>query len=302
MSSSARSVAIIGAGYIGTPIARALLNTTQHPKVIVLTRHDSTGKSLPDDLSSIPIIPVDYSDVAAVTKVFKDHSVDVVVSTLPMAGLKAQYSLADAAKASGTVKLFVPSEWGLPSEGAKARGTSDLFAEKDELVEYLKSIQLPFTRVYTGFFIGALPFIAGVVLSGKVSVVGKGDTPFTAVSEADIGAQFAFVTGFVAHVLTSLPLDSPHLVNNSLRLEGDRLTFQDLARIYEKPIHLLAEGELAPGRNKDESQFMTALQAEAEAGRASTGFSRVTWKDEGSAGSTNGLWEGHVWDKVKKID
>ena len=135
MSSSTRSIAIVGAGLIGTPIARALLNAPQHPKVIILTRSESTGKSIPDDLSSIPTVPVDYSDVAALTKVFKDHSVDVVVSTLPGGGLKAQYSLADAAKASGSVKLFVPSEWGLPTEGAKAGGELwNIFVAKDRLI------------------------------------------------------------------------------------------------------------------------------------------------------------------------
>ncbi|KAF5371553.1 hypothetical protein D9757_010375 [Collybiopsis confluens] len=290
--SSTRTIAIVGAGLVGTPIARALLNAPTKPKVIILTRPESSGKALPDDISSIATIPVDYSDVAAVTKVFKDHSVDVVVSTLPTAGFEAQYSLANAAQASGTIKLFVPSEWGIPTEGAKANGEDNFFAKKDEFVEHLKSIKLPFTRFYTGFFFGGLRWIAGIEENGKVNTYGKGESKFSATSESDIG-------GYTAHVLTALPLDSPHLVNKSLRLEGDRINFQDLARIYGKPLAYVPDGEKLPGSTDGEIFFRTYLQVEAEAGRASSGWNRKAGKDDGTAGSTNGLWEGHVWDKVQ---
>ncbi|KAF5374405.1 hypothetical protein D9757_011829 [Collybiopsis confluens] len=244
---STRTIAIVGAGLVGTPIGRALLNAPTKPKVIILTRPESSGKALPDDISSIATIPVDYSDVAAVTKAFKDHSVDGVVSALPTAGFEAQYSLANAAQASGT-KLFVSSEWGIPTEGAKANGEDNFFAKKEEFVEHLKSIKSPFTRFYTGFFSSGLQWIAGIKENGKVNTYGKGKSKFSATSESDIG--------------------------------GDRVDFQDLARNYGKPL-------------------ATYLQVEAEAGRASSGWNRKAGKDDGTAGSTNGLWEGHVWDKVQ---
>ena len=146
-------------------------------------------------------------------------------------------------------------------------------------------------------------------MNGKVNILGKGETPFTATSEADIGGKlldlqpsnrlssYSF-TGFTAHVLTTLPLDSPHLFNQSLRLEGDRLTFHDFARIYERPIAFVLQGEQVPGNSEGERQLVTSLQVEAEAGRASTGFSRETYMEEETAGSANGLWEGHIWDKI----
>ncbi|KIK54025.1 hypothetical protein GYMLUDRAFT_49084 [Collybiopsis luxurians FD-317 M1] len=287
-----RSVAVIGAGVIGIPIARALLSTPQRPKVIVLTRLGSTGKSLPDDLS---IVPVDFNDVAGLTKVVKDHSIDVIISTVAETALEAQYAVAEAAKAAGTVKLFVPSEWGTPTEGAKAKGESNLFAEKDKFAEYLRSIELPFTRFYTGLFFGWLLWAVGADVSESVHILGKGETLFSTTSEADIA-------GFTAHVLTSLPLDSPHLVNQTMRLESDRITFRDVARIYKKPIVFVAEGDLIPGNTEKERQWKTALQIEVEAGGLSTGWSRAAERDEGTAGSTNKLWAGHVWDKVDKIN
>ncbi|KAF5371540.1 hypothetical protein D9757_010376 [Collybiopsis confluens] len=294
MSPSRRTIAIVGAGFIGTPIARALLNSTYDPKIIILTRPESSGKSLPIDISSIPTVPVDFTNVAAVTKVFKDHHVDIVVSTVNDTGIAiAQYRLADAAKASGTVKLFVPSEWGMPTEGAKAHGEENSFAAKDQFAKYLKSIELPFTRIYTGLFFGFIQWILGADINGKANILGQGEAKLSATSEADIG-------GFTAHILTALPLDSPHLVDQSLRVEGDRVSLHDLARIYEKPVVHVREGEQIPGNTEWEKTIKTALQVEVEAGRASCGWNRAIGKDEGTAGSANKLWEGHIWNKVQK--
>jgi hypothetical protein len=47
--------------------------------------------------------------------VFKEHKVDVVLSTVTMAATAAQKSLVDAAKLAA-IKLFLPSEYGLVTE------------------------------------------------------------------------------------------------------------------------------------------------------------------------------------------
>ncbi|KIK53978.1 hypothetical protein GYMLUDRAFT_206986 [Collybiopsis luxurians FD-317 M1] len=297
-STEIRTIALVGLGGIGTHILRALLAVPSptNPKVVILTRPESS-KPLPQDLSassSLQIIHVDYNNVQALIDVFKTNYVDIVLSTLARGGLKAQFTLADAAKASGTVQLFVPSEWGSATEGAKERGEKSLFGAKDEFAEYLKSIQLPYTRIYTGFFLSNLPRIVGIDVNDCVNLIGKGETPFSTTSQADIG-------GFTAHVLTTLPLSSPLLVNQSLRIEGDRLTFLDLARIFDKPIVSLPKGELVPGKNEDERHFRTFLQSEAEEGGASLGWNRLAGREEeGLARNANGLWEGHVWEKVQK--
>ncbi|KAE9404788.1 NAD(P)-binding protein [Gymnopus androsaceus JB14] len=283
-----KNIALVGAGGIGTRILRALVATKQ-ANVIVITRA-ATAKSLPPDLSSVPIIEADYTDVSALTALLKSHNVEIVVSTLSTApGLKAQYPLADAAKASGTVKLFVPSEWGLASEGAKHRGEDNAFGIKDGFAEHLKTIGLPYTRFYN-IFNGSLDYET----NNSVNVLGKGETPFTVTSEEDIG-------GFVAHVLTSLPSDSPHLQNKSLRMEGERFTMHDLARIYNQPLVLIPEGNEVPAKTAGEAGFKTLLQIEADAGRASTGWDRLTKTELGNAGEANKLWEGHVWQTVEDI-
>lgn len=152
-SISQKNIAIVGVGGIGTYILRALVNTNQ-ANVIALTRstlvhprhhhflhlpsHENQQpvphKTLPPDLSSVPLIEADYTSVPALTAIFKKHNTEIVISTVPTTGLHAQYTLADAAKASGTVQLFVPSEWGLPTAGANHRGEDNHFGTKDAFV------------------------------------------------------------------------------------------------------------------------------------------------------------------------
>ncbi|KAJ4468628.1 hypothetical protein C8J55DRAFT_564773 [Lentinula edodes] len=132
MHSPKRSIALVGAGVIGMPILRALLSSSNPPNVIVLTRPGSKNKDLLSDLSPVSpiVISVDYTDTSALTALFKKHSIEIVISALASTGYNAQYNLADAAKASGSVKLFVPSEWGSPTEGAKDKGEDNIFAIK----------------------------------------------------------------------------------------------------------------------------------------------------------------------------
>ena len=104
------SFAAVGAGTVGTPMVQALL--ARNVPVVVLTRPTSSAK-LP---AGAKIAPVNYADVAAVTSILRSNKVDAVVSTLSGEGFASQKPIADAAKAAG-VKLFVPSEFGMPSEG-----------------------------------------------------------------------------------------------------------------------------------------------------------------------------------------
>ncbi|KAJ3916228.1 hypothetical protein F5877DRAFT_69224 [Lentinula edodes] len=264
MHSPKRSIALVGAGVIGMPILRALLSSPNHPNVIVLTRPGSKNKDLLNDLPPVSpiVIPVDYTDTSALTALFKKLSIEIVISALASTGYNAQYNLADAAKASGSVKLFVPSEWGSPTEGAKDKGEDNIFAIKDRVAEYLKSIDLPYTRFFTGLFMAYVPWVVGAdVDASKAHIQGKGDTPFTVTSQEDIGGQFFYLeydNGFVAHVLTSLPLTSPELVNTSLRIQGQQITLRQYAQVANKSIVAVTENEAIPG-NTDEDKTLKAF-------------------------------------------
>ena len=91
------------------------------------------------------MIQVDYSDKESVKKALT--GVDVVISTVPGTALDVQPGIAEAAKEAG-VKLFVPSEFGGPTEGA----TEGLFGTKAKIHEQLKPIGIPYALFYTGPF------------------------------------------------------------------------------------------------------------------------------------------------------
>ncbi|KAF7369044.1 NmrA domain-containing protein [Mycena venus] len=115
--------AVVGAGTVDLPIVNALA-AAKGASVILLSRPGSSHKTVPPNVQTIT---VDFNDAAATT-VLKEHKVDVVFSTLTTTAAAAQTPLVDAAKLAA-VKLFVPSEYRLPTEGA----TEGPIAAKNEI-------------------------------------------------------------------------------------------------------------------------------------------------------------------------
>ena len=59
---------------------------------------------------------VDFTDPPALTEQFRLHNCEVIISAINHDYLEVQASTLEAAKNAG-VKLYVPSEYGIPSEG-----------------------------------------------------------------------------------------------------------------------------------------------------------------------------------------
>ncbi|KAJ6549266.1 hypothetical protein DFH09DRAFT_1039456 [Mycena vulgaris] len=276
--SSYKSVAVVGAGRLGARILSALA-ATEKISVILLSRPGSS-KTVPP---GVLVVPVDYTDVNAVSSVFKEHKVDVVLSTLGHEGAGMQKSLADAAKLAA-VKLFVPSEFGAPTHGH----TVEAYKAKNDIAAHLRSLGIPSTRIYTGCFTEFLPFIASYA-DGKITIIGKGDAPISYTSLADIA-------GFVAYVLTTVP--SAQLENRILRLEGDRASWNDVAKLFKASVERV---ESFTGKD---AEMRTDLLTLFETGAGSTGWDEPNKRDgSGSeaAGSANGLWPGHHWQTIKEV-
>lgn len=115
------SFAVIGAGDVGKHIIEALV--TQRVSVIVLSRPVSAGQKR---FPGAKLFPVDYTDYATIRRILTENKVDVVISTIGVAGMAFQKGFSDVAKAVG-VKLFVPSEFGMPTNGY----TEGYFAVKE---------------------------------------------------------------------------------------------------------------------------------------------------------------------------
>jgi len=262
-----KNVAIIGAGTIGAPIAKALLQ--EGANVIVVSRPaSSSGKDLP---AGVKVVAIDYTDVAALAALLSEHATEVVISTISHEVLGLQQGLGDAAKQGGA-KLFVPSEFGFDT----IKYREGLLGVKDELATYLKHIGLPSARILTGLFTTFIPWLLNVE-SGKIHLIGKGDKTFSTTHPDDIA-------GFVAYILTHLPESELH--DKVFRIEGARVTLNDIIGHY---------GGKYPVEHVDAisgEAVKTFLQLIVENGSGVV-------VEEGAA-SSNALWAGHAWKGIKE--
>ncbi|KAJ6521142.1 hypothetical protein DFH09DRAFT_1193061 [Mycena vulgaris] len=278
--SSYKSFAVVGAGALGSTIVAAF--AAQNLPVVVLARPES--KSTDKLPAGAKLAIVDTSDVAAVAAVFKEHTVDVVLSTVTGHAIGAQKSLIEAAKAAN-IKLFVPSEYGVPTEGLN----EGIWAEKNQIAEQLKSAGIPSLRIHNGLFTEYIPWIFLNAETKKIHIVGKGEAPLSATALSD-------VAGFVVHVLTTLP--SAELENKIFRIEGERTKANDLGALFKTAVEYVTE---IPGEMGD---MKTIIATELDSGLGSTGWSVVT-KSEGTgdaaASSANKLWPGHHWKTIKEV-
>ena len=102
-----------------------------------------------DDHDGAKVVPVNYSDKESIKSALA--GIDVVISTISPMALGVQIGIAEAAKEAG-VKLFVPSEFGGPTEGA----TEGLFGAKARVQDQLKSAGIPYALFYTGPHVDSL--------------------------------------------------------------------------------------------------------------------------------------------------
>jgi len=183
--------------------------------VVVLTRQGS--KTTVDPAARL--IQVDYTDKESIKKALT--GVDVVVSTVSMTALDVQPGIAEAAKEVG-VKLFIPSEFGAPTDGE----TEGFLGAKANFQKQLKAIGIPYARFFSGGFADYLwvPDLGLDVTSGKVTVGGDGTNPIPFTSRPDIAR-------YLSYVLTHLPADQ--LKNRTFIITGDTKSFNEIFKGYE---------------------------------------------------------------------
>ncbi|KAK0216173.1 hypothetical protein IW262DRAFT_1398447 [Armillaria fumosa] len=292
-SSTYKSFAIVGAaGHIGKHIFAALHEQTTTSSILVITRTSSSSANAILPSLKVEIAKVeDYKNVEGVAAILRVHHIEVLISAANWQTEEgicaAETALVDAARAAG-VKLFVPSEFGVPTVDAPM----SLLRAKDDVAKHMKEIGLPSARFFTGQFFSWIPITCGYPSTGKINlVVGTGNTPGSVTADEDVG-------GFVAHVLTTLPPSELH--DRIFRIEGERVSYGEIAARVGLPV---VRVETVPADSEELSQFCTILQKVRERGYGSTGWDHVLKKDDvESAASANALWTGHVWKKVSKED
>lgn len=143
-----------------------------------------------------------------------------------MSGMGIQLPLADAAKSAG-VKLFVPTEFGNPTDDPSTISEKSPLAVKVATHKKLRELGLPYALFFTGPFTDFcfVPFLGVDLENGKASVGGDGNTPISWTARPDIAR-------FLAYVLTELP---PSKLEWAIfRIEGERASYNQIFAAYEK--------------------------------------------------------------------
>ncbi|KLO07656.1 NAD-P-binding protein [Schizopora paradoxa] len=217
-----KTFALAGAGNLGMFVAKELLRLKDEgsiSKVSILTRSNESSTELAK--LGANIIELDYDSAASITKALT--GIDVFISTWGAPTITKQIELAEPAKQAG-VKLFVPSEFGadteeinrIPFQGAKL-----------DVQKKLRDIGLPYTLFQTGTWSDTcfVPFFGFDLKNGKINFGGGGDAPITFTTRQDVAR-------FTVHALLSFPRKK--LEWESVRMEGDRQSFNAILSAYEK--------------------------------------------------------------------
>ncbi|KFZ02792.1 hypothetical protein V502_11508 [Pseudogymnoascus sp. VKM F-4520 (FW-2644)] len=197
-------VAMVGAsGETGLSIVNALLeSSTTKFDITALTRPASLNKSANTFLKNrgINIVPVDLAGPQEeLVKLLS--GVDIVISTIFAANLADEIPLADAAKLAG-VKRFVPCAF---ATVAPPKGIMDLREKKEETLNHIQKICLPYTYIDVGWWYqitvpqipsGRLDYaVLPTVLNQKIGL--DGNVPNALTDLRDIGR-------YVARIITDV--------------------------------------------------------------------------------------------------
>ncbi|KAM3076774.1 Oxidoreductase boa1 [Clarireedia jacksonii] len=185
-----------GTGGVGLAIVDALKEQTEH-EFILLSRTDNIEFAAKNNVN---VIQIDYADIGATATLLNQHKVHTVISALCIVTKEhsdAQVNLVRAAAASGTVKRFVPSEYGSNYEEkhALARPSTAL---KALAIAELEKTDLEFTSFVNGLFLDYLgmPKVPSHLAGGfklfdiptKVAVMfGTGKVPIVMTHTRDVG-------------------------------------------------------------------------------------------------------------------
>ncbi|XP_031486736.2 bifunctional pinoresinol-lariciresinol reductase 2-like [Nymphaea colorata] len=191
-------VLIVGStGYIGTWITKACLASSRHQTFLL------TGPTTHASIHKLPLL-LSYKQEGAtlVEASLDDHEslvsllsgIDYVISAIAENQIEQQLKLVRAIKQVGTIKRFLPSEYGVDPdfmEHSIAPG-SVLFEQKRKVRRAIEESGIPHTYVIAHCFAGY--FLSGLASFGrfwppaaKVQIYGDGNHKVVWMVEEDIG-------------------------------------------------------------------------------------------------------------------
>ncbi|GLJ19323.1 hypothetical protein SUGI_0347910 [Cryptomeria japonica] len=238
---SSRILIIGGTGYIGRHITAASLSQG-HP-TFLLVRESSASN--PDKVqliesfksSGATILHGSIEDYASLVEAIK--KVDIVISAITTELTAEQFNLIKAIKEAGTIKRFLPSEFGMDVDRQHAvEPIKSVYDLRIKLRRAIEAEGIPYTFVCANVFAGfILPNLAQIGLTSpprdKVVIYGDGNTKAVYVKEEDVGT------------FTIKSVDDPRTLNKILylRLPANTLSYNELVALWEKKIGKSLEKE-----------------------------------------------------------
>ncbi|KAL8741033.1 MAG: hypothetical protein Q9190_006321 [Brigantiaea leucoxantha] len=191
------------------------------------------------EFPKVKVLVPDYANVGAVTSLLKENEIHTVISTLSPPSPEvhaAQDSLIRGAAASGTVKRFIPSEWGIDYEADDDHLPLPFKHRKRSSFALLRSFSpsLEYTRIFPGYFLDyfgqprfpshmspEIPFVS--MQRCEAAIPGSLTTPVCWTHSQDIPP-------FILRLL-DLPLGE---WEDTSTIVGDRKTFGEILEIAEQ--------------------------------------------------------------------
>ncbi|KAH7123445.1 hypothetical protein B0J13DRAFT_455912 [Dactylonectria estremocensis] len=148
------NVAVLGGtGHFGKTIVEVLNEDPNH-SVIILSRKQAATSD-----TGVPVVAVDYADVATLEKVFEQHKIHTVIScigTNDQALADAQNTAIRAAESSSTTRRFISSNWATPFDPESVAASV-----RNQGPELLRQTSLEWTEIFNGYFLDywGMPYI-----------------------------------------------------------------------------------------------------------------------------------------------
>ncbi|XVF42996.1 hypothetical protein PTKIN_Ptkin02bG0004800 [Pterospermum kingtungense] len=144
-------VLVIGAtGFIGQFVAEASLDAGRPTYVLVRPSSGNHSKKVTKALQDRGAILLQglANDKESMEKLLREHQIEIVISALGGAQILDQLVLAEAIQAAGTVKRFLPSEFGHDVDRADpVEPGLTMYKEKREVRRKIEKLGIPYTHI-----------------------------------------------------------------------------------------------------------------------------------------------------------
>jgi len=239
-----RILTIGGTGYIGRQISKASI-ALGHPTFLLVRESTASNPEKAKLLESFEasgatILHGSLEDQASLVEAIK--KVDVVISAVKGPQLTDELNLIKAIKEVGTIKRFLPSEFGNDVDKTHAvEPAKTMFATKAKIRRAIEAEGIPYTYVSSNCFAGYfLPSLGQPGLTApprdKIVISGDGNAKVVFVKEEDVGT------------FTIKAVADPRTLNKILylRLPANTYSINELVALWEKKIGKTLEKTYIP--------------------------------------------------------